>query len=293
MLIAMIILSVVLMFVLPVVITVILTGRYHATWRTIGVGILAYLVPQVVMTFILGGLQSLTQDQLSSVIAGLPLSTILLYALVLVACILTVIAVWIGFRYLKEEADSWIGALALGAGVGGAQFLFIGIKQIFDYYPYVGAALFGVQSLGLSSSDATSLSNSMSLFLSTPWYYPLSAILALLTYMAVYLAMSIVVWQGLKKQKWTWLWLVGGMVWLIVVQSLDSVLTAAFPSSYWPEMFLFVALLISLEFLYWYKVNVLDKLTLEESTPEISSSMDTETVEPAYKPKSRKAKKNK
>ena len=116
MLIATIILSVVFMFVLPLVLALTLTRRYHATWRTVGVGVLAYLVTQSVMLLLVEGVQAWLQNQLSNVIAGLSLTTILLYALAWLACIFTVISLWIGQRYLKNEADSWIGALTLGVG---------------------------------------------------------------------------------------------------------------------------------------------------------------------------------
>lgn len=299
MLIATIILAIVFMFALPLALALVLTRRYQATWRTLGVGVLAYLVTQSVMLLIVQGIQMGLQNQLTTVIAGLPLSTLLLYALAWIACILTVVSLWIGLRYLKGEANSWIGALALGLGFGGTESLLIGIQWVTGLYQPIAAALFGVQSLGLSSSDAATLTTSLNTLLTTPWYYPLTNILDRTAYVTVYLAVAVAVWQALKRPKWTWLWLVGGMVWLIIVQTLNSVVATISVNSYWTELYLFVVMLVSLEAMYWYKVSVLDKQpkdTVKSETPEAieaGAAEGAETVEPAGKPKPRKAKKKK
>ena len=175
----------------------------------------------------------------------------------------------------------------------------MGVQMVYNFYPYVGAALFGVQSLGLSTSDATTLASSLGAFLSTPWYLPLTYILDRLAYVSVYLAVAVVVWQALAKRKRAWLWLAGGIVWLIIVQTLNNVVATISVDSYWTELFLFTAMLISLEFLYWYKVNVLDKQARDEATPEaaevieVDPATNNETVEPTGGARPRKPGKTK
>jgi uncharacterized membrane protein YhfC len=299
MLIAMIILATIFMFALPLVLALILTKRYNATWRTIGVGVLAYLVTQSVLMLLAWGLQSLLQNQLSTEIAGLSLTTILSYALAWLSCIFAILTLWFSFHYLKKEGDSWIGALALGVGFGGAESFLMGFEAISVFYPYVVSVIAGVQSLGLSASDASALTNSLSSFLATPWYFPLTYVIDRAAYLSVYLAVTVVVWQALTKHKRMWLWLVGGAVWLIFVQTLNNIVANISTASYWTELFLFVVMLISLEAMYWYKVSVLDKQSENGAKPETGeviesiSATSTETVEPTGDAKPRRVKKNK
>jgi uncharacterized membrane protein YhfC len=298
MLIAMVILAVVFMFALPLVLALVVTRRYQATWRTIGVGALGYLVTQSVVMLLAMGAQALLQNQLSTVVAGLTLATLLSYVLAGISCVIAMLSLWIGFRYLRQESDSWIGALALGIGFGGTESILMGVEAVGIFYPYVVASIAGMQSLGLSTTDAATLTSQLSTFLTTPWYFPFTYIVDRAAYMAVYLAVAVVAWQAFTKHKWTWLWLAGGMVWLILVQAVNNIVAAISTQSYWTELFLFVVMLISLEALYWFKVSVLDKQAETKSKPDVPTieaftENDTETADSAVGHKVRKGKKNK
>jgi uncharacterized membrane protein YhfC len=292
----MVILAVVFMFALPLVLALVLTRRYQATWRTIGVGALGYLVTQSVVMLLAMGAQALLQNQLSTVVAGLTLATLLSYVLAGISCVIAMLSLWIGFRYLRQESDSWIGALALGIGFGGTESILMGVEAVGIFYPYVVASIAGMQSLGLSTTDAATLTSQLSTFLTTPWYFPFTYIVDRAAYTAVYLAVAVVAWQAFTKHKRTWLWLAGGMVWLILVQAVNNIVADISTQSYWTELFLFVVMLISLEALYWFKVSVLDKQTETKSRPDVPvieafTENDTETADSTVGHKVRKGKK--
>ncbi len=196
-------LSALVVFVLPTILAVIFIRRRGASLVAVGVGILGFFVPQVLIR--IPALQWLGHQPFYQEWAAQPWFVAVFLSLT--AGLFEETGRWIGFRYLLRNRLQFKNALAYGVGHGGIEAIFlVGLS-------YVNLILFSMMinngtfdavaapQLGLAAEEIRTQ------LISTPSYLYLVGGIERVFAIAVQLGLSVLVFYSVKKQESRFYWL--------------------------------------------------------------------------------------
>ncbi|MEW6504584.1 MAG: YhfC family glutamic-type intramembrane protease [Chloroflexota bacterium] len=195
--------STLLIFALPTVLAIIFIRRYGASWAAIGVGVLGFLIPQVMIR--IPALQWLGQQPFYQQWAAQP--WFLALFLSLTAGLFEETGRWIGFRYLLKNRLHFQNALAYGIGHGGFEAIFlVGLNYInlIIFSMMINDGTFDSQvapQLGLAAEQIRTQ------LIATPSYLFLVGGLERVFAIGIQLGLSVLVFYSVKRQEGRFYWL--------------------------------------------------------------------------------------
>lgn len=201
--IAAMVVSTLVVFALPMILGIIFLRRWGASPLAIGVGMLGFLVPQVLVR--IPALQWLNQQPFYQELAAQP--WFLALFLSLTAGLFEETGRWIGFRYLLKNRLQFKNALAYGVGHGGFEAIFLvglGYLNLIIFSFMINNGTFdslAAPQLGLAAEEIRTQ------LISTPSYLYLVGGLERVFAVAVQLGLSVVVFYSVKEQKARLYWL--------------------------------------------------------------------------------------
>ena len=199
---ASIILSGLIQMGVPLLLAFFLVRRYHTEWRLVGIGVLVYVVYQVVI--LPAVLQALAGTEVYvNQIESLPQLTVALLIWVISAVIEQGASLG-GFYLIRRSIAAWKDGLGVTAGHAGAGSLGIGLVQLINF-AFVVSTPANTQSLsGLSAQEALNLQKYLEFYWAQPWYLPLSEAMQSLTLMMLQIALGMMVWLAFTRSSWVW-----------------------------------------------------------------------------------------
>ena len=245
MLVASFTLSILIQAALPIFITYLFVRHYKTEWRLAMIGLLAYLIYQVVQAPIFEGLSGTEfyQNQL----AALPSVHLALIVGLLSAVLEQGIRLG-SFWYARKSLEGVGHGLTISAGHGGSESVLIGIQFLINFAFAISITTSGVQSLNLSEAEAAQLQSQVTAFWALPWYLPLAAALQRLAVLALQFALGTMVWLAVSRR--AWIWLAASVLWHTALNALLVVLSASMPDLANTGVFALVGL-VNLGVTYW------------------------------------------
>ncbi|MCX7975615.1 MAG: YhfC family intramembrane metalloprotease [Bellilinea sp.] len=212
--------STIVVFGLPMILAIIFIRRYGASLVAVGVGVLGFLVPQVLIR--IPALQWLSQQPFYQQWAAQP--WLIGLFLSLTAGLFEETGRWIGFRYLLRNRLQFKNGLAYGVGHGGFEAIFlVGLSYInlITFSLMINNGTFDslvAPQLGLAAEQIRTQ------LISTPSYLYLVGGLERVFAIAIQLGLSVLVFYSVKRQKARLYWLA---VLLHTVVNLPAVLLSS------------------------------------------------------------------
>lgn len=195
--------STLVVFALPMILGVIFLRRWGASPLAVGVGVLGFLVPQVLIRIPV--LQWLNQQPFYQELAAQP--WFLALFLSLTAGLFEETGRWIGYRYLLKNRLQFKNALAYGVGHGGFEAIFLvglGYLNLIIFSFMINNGTFdslAAPQLGLAAEEIRTQ------LISTPSYLYLVGGLERVFAIAVQLGLSVLVFYSVKRQEARFYWL--------------------------------------------------------------------------------------
>ncbi len=191
----------------PFVLALFLARRFRASWRFWLLGVLVFLVSQV-LTRIPAVLFFQSLPAVRQVLQ-VPLWSWLFIALLAVtAGLFEEGGRWLAFRWLVPPAERrWRTALMLGAGHGGLESIGIGLIVLAALANYLALALVPVESLGV---PAEQIASARAAFASMQGWEPLVGAYERVMTLVVHVGLTVLVLQAfLRGRRWWWFALAG------------------------------------------------------------------------------------
>lgn len=218
------ILSILLQAILPIFIAFFFIRRYKTEWKLVAIGVLAYLVFQVVQAPLF---QLISDTEFyQSQIAPLP-SVSLALIVGLVTAILEQGIRTGSFWYVRKNIEDSGRGLTLTAGHGGAESVLIGVQFLINFIFAISISSSGVQSLNLSADESAQLQAQINAFWNLPWFLPLVAAIQRVSLLALQFALGTMVWLAVSRRAWIWLGV--SVVWHTAMNTLVVILSASMP----------------------------------------------------------------
>jgi uncharacterized membrane protein YhfC len=218
--------------------------RHHGAgvhWRLFGVGVLTFIVSQMVHIPLLAAANRLLMYQLPPYDVSYTAITLDAVMLGLLAGLCEETARLAGYLILKGKAKAIAAAMALGAGHGGIESIAVGLSLLFTFVVSL-LALHNNQTLaGVTPQSASAV-------FAYPWYIPLISLFERLTAVSLHIMLSVMVWQAVIRRTWTWF--VGAVLYHALVDALSVALPLLGVSTYLLEGILGVFMLGNLAALY-------------------------------------------
>ena len=217
------ILSILIQLVLPIALGVLIIRRYHTHWRLIAVGMLAYLVFQVLelpLFQAIGG-----TEFYSTQIASLPPVT----GAIIVGFLAAIIEQGIrtgSFWFVRHSVQTWGGGLTVTAGHAGIESALVGVQFLINLI-FAIILSSGTQGMTLTPEEIANLQNQVSAFWQLPWYLPLAAGLQRAAVLMMQFALGMMVWLAVSRR--IWVWLAAAIAWQTAMNALTVILSASMP----------------------------------------------------------------
>jgi len=237
MLVASFVLSILIQVGLPIFIAWLLVRRYQTEWRLVAVGVMSYLVFQVVQAPLFQTLS--TSDFYQSQIATLPPVALALAVGFLTALLEQGIRTG-GFWIVRKSIARVEQGLTVTAGHAGVESLLIGFQFLINFIFAISITSQGIQALNLSETEAAQLQTQINAFWALPWYLPLAAMLQRLALLALQFALGLMVWLAVSRR--LWLWLAVSVLWYTANSAVATVLSSSMPDLVNTAIFLLVGL---------------------------------------------------
>ena len=217
------VISVLVQLVLPIALGVLIIRHYHTHWRLMAVGILAYLVFQVVelpLFQTIGATEFYTTQ-----IAVLPPVT----GAIIVGFVSALIELGIrtgSFWFVRNSVRTWGGGLTVTVGHAGIESALIGVQFLINLV-FAIILSSGTQGMNLTPEESANLQNQISAFWQLPWYLPLAASLQRLAVLMMQFALGIMVWLAVSRR--IWVMLGAAIAWQTAMNALTVILSASIP----------------------------------------------------------------
>ncbi len=218
-----------LIILLPgtILVSALIVRRYGTPWRLLGLGVLAFLVGEIIRNPVMGAIAN-TDFYQGLVNSGSPIVLVFIYAfsLALFQLIVRCGGLWVGFRYVGGQARPPGGAMTFSAGFSSIDaFLTFGFALLYTLLAVMSISQASAPPEGVSASDFAAAQAQVKTFLSMP---PLDAviqsqILAAVSIFTLQFAVSMITWVGMVAKKWQWL--LAGFLWQAALIAVYSVTT--------------------------------------------------------------------
>ena len=218
------VISILIQLVLPIVLVVLIRRRYRTHWRLIMVGILAYLIFQIVelpLFQAIGGTEFYTTQ-----IATLPP----VIGAILVGFVSAIIEQVIrtgGFWYVRNSVQTWGGGLTVTAGYAGIESVLIGFQFLLNLVFAISLLSTGTQGMNLTPEESATLQTQITSFWQLPWPLPLAAALQRMAVLMMQTALGVMVWLAISRK--IWVWLGAALAWQTAMNTLTVILSASAP----------------------------------------------------------------
>lgn len=238
MLVASFVVSILIQVGLPVLMAWFLVRRCQSEWRLVAVGVMAYLVFQVVQAPLF---QWLSESEFyKSQLATLPTVSLALVAGLLTALLEQSIRAG-SFWFVRKGISRVEQGLTVTTGHGGAESLLIGVQFLINFIFAVSITSSGIQALNLPETEAAQLQAQITSFWALPWYLPLAAALQRLALFGLQFALGLMVWLAVSRR--AWLWLAVSVLWYTANNAVVTILSASMPDALNTTLFALVGLL--------------------------------------------------
>jgi uncharacterized membrane protein YhfC len=266
---------------LPIGLALVFLRRYRLGWGLVGVGVLTFIGSQVVHIPLLYGITYLFQ---TGILPPPPTWTRSFFnpvLLGLLAGLCEETARWVGYRILKQKANSWGAALTLGAGHGGVESIVIGILVLVNFTLVVAAGSNGSAQLGISPAIVKA-------FWQTPWNLPLAGAIERISTVTLHIFLSVLVWKAVSKGN-AW-WYIGAVLYHALVDGVSVYFSQLGWSAWNLEALIFGFTIVSLAGLWWVnglnqpdddEIEEEDELDEQEASEELT---EAESLDQAEKP---------
>ncbi len=202
MLTAMHVLNFVLMFAMPIALGVFLARRFRLGWGLFFVGMVTFILSQVVHIPLNLVLQRLGVFTAVPAPWQLPVSAVLLG---LSAGLCEEIARYLVLRFWRRDARSWRAALVFGAGHGGVEAILVGVVTAVAFVQITALANTDLNTLGLNPEQLAALRAQLTLYQTAPWPAALLGALERLFALCVHLGLTVMVMQAFTRGRLWWL----------------------------------------------------------------------------------------
>lgn len=180
----------------PVALAVGLTWRFgRRYWLLVGVGVLTFIGSQVVhlpLNWLLGKIGLIVNDQAAAI------RTAIVLGLSAGVCEETARAV--GYGALRQRARAWQAALALGAGHGGIESIFVGALVLLTFVNMLVVRNLDLATLGLTGEQLELAQKQVAEYWSMAWHMPLTGAVERLIAIALHLSLSVLVLQAFIRR---------------------------------------------------------------------------------------------
>ncbi len=245
------VISILIQVVLPIGLGYYLIRRYNSEWKILGVGMLAYLLAQVVQTPIFQSVAD-TQAYQQMLTTWSPSLVIILFGFL--AALIENAARFGGFWLIREKGKAWGSALVMGAGHGGIEALMVGFQFLVNFVFAISITTSGTQSMNLPPEEAAELTRQVEAFWALPWYLPLASALQRLSALSLQLALSVMMWLAVSRK--LWIFALAALLWHAALNSVAAAVSYAMPDV-WNSILLVGVMLVNIAviFLLYYKAR--------------------------------------
>lgn len=208
-------LAILIEILLPFLLVVWLVRRYKSSWKVFGIGMLTFVVSQLVHFPLLNGLSRLHEGALFSSMDPETLTLVNAAILGLLAGMCEEPARLAAFWLLKNKANTWGGALTLGAGHGGIESIIVGLSVLSSYAVMLAVTTGGKDIPGLPQAQVEAMQN-------MAWHMPLAGAVERIFTIILHLALSVMVWIAYSRR--AWLIFALAILWHAVIDALAVIL---------------------------------------------------------------------
>lgn len=218
-----------LIILLPgtILVSALLVRRYGTPWRLLGLGVLAFMVGEIIRNPVMGALSG--TDFYKALLGGsspLPLIFVYAFSLALFQILVRIGGLWASFRYVGGVSRPWGGAMTFSAGFSSIDaFLTFGFNLLYTLLAVISITQAAGPPEGITAQEFASSKQQVDQFLSMSLADTLiqAQILPAISIFSLQLAVSMMTWVGMVSKKWPWL--VAGFLWQAALISVYSVVT--------------------------------------------------------------------
>ncbi len=208
-----------------VLVSVLIVRRFGTTWRLLGLGVLAYLVGEIVRNPVMSAVSNTDfYKVVASMPSPMPLIFIYAFSLAIFQFAVRCGGFWAAFRYGGEQARPRGGALTFSAGFSGIDAFFTyGFALLYTLLLVINISQTSAAPEGVSAQDFATAKSQVEQFLAMPLIDSLvhAQILPALTNFVLQFAVSMILWVGMVGKKWPWL--VAGFLWEAALVSTHTI----------------------------------------------------------------------
>ncbi len=220
------VISILIQVGLPIALGFIIIRRYNVEWKVLGIGVLAFMLAQVIQSPIY---QAITDtEQYRSILTAWP-STLVIILFAFLAALIENVIRFGSFWFLKQRVKAWGAGLALGAGHGGIEMLLVGFQFLLNFIFAISVSTQGTGSLEITPEEAAALNNQINAFWALPWYLPLSSALQRLSAFSLQMALSVMMWVAFSRRKW--IFLAAALLWHTALNAVAGTISYAMPDA--------------------------------------------------------------
>ena len=285
------VISLLIMIGLPVLLAFIVTRYFKVSWWVVLVGVLTFLLSQAVHYPAVIGINALFNNGVIPVPSEkwVPLVNGVIGGLLAGICEET--ARWVGFKVLRQKAERFGSAFALGVGHGGIESIILAVLG-------TGATLFtvlfynagGEVAKGISTDQVQYMLFQIEQFWTTPWVNGLLPGVERIIAISLQIFLSTLVWKAVVDRSFVWFLL--AVIYHAVVDAL-AVYLAGIGWGYWAiegVLALFLVLNIYLLYRFWREEKEIEEemdeleegeepVEADEALNDDESSLDEEDSE--------------
>ena len=218
-----------LIILLPgtILVSALIVRRYGTPWRLLGLGVLAFLVGEIIRNPVMSAVSGTTFYQ-NLVSGSSPVPLIFIYAgsLALFQILVRCGGYWASFKFVGGQSRPLGGAMTFSAGFSSIDaFLTFGFSLLYTLLAVISITQAAAPPEGVTAQDFAAAQNQVQQFLSMPLTDTLvqAQILPAVSIFVLQFAVSMITWVGMVGKKWQWL--VAGFLWQAAMISAYSVIT--------------------------------------------------------------------